>query len=427
MSTTTQPGLLTWLREATPHERKTLLAGSLGWMLDAFDVMLYAMVLAHLITHFQMEKDTAGLLQGLTLLASAVGGTLFGFIADRFGRTKALMISILIYSLASAACGLSQSILQLALFRLILGIGMGGEWTAGAALVAESWRPEHRAKALAIMQANWPIGEALAALVAGLFLGWGTLSLGGLEIPAWRAVFLVGVLPALLVLWVRSGVEEPAIWKNQSAGAGRQPNRVPLRRLWEPGLRGHVIVASAVSSAAMFAYWGLFTWIPAYLLLPVSEGGRGMDITKTTVWLLLMGIGKWLSHPVYGYLADAIGRRSVYIVYVVLAGLLVPGFALFDSPMSILVIGTLVGFFGSGHFTGFATIASEIFPTEIRATGVGLTYNIGRGFSALAPIVVGALAIRYGVGSAFLATSVAFFLAGFFALFLPETKGTQLR
>jgi MFS family permease len=156
MTPQAKAGLFDWLLRATPHERKTLLAGSLGWMLDAFDVMLYAMVLTHLMLHFDMDKGTAGLLNSLTLLSSAVGGTLFGFFADRYGRTRALMVSILIYSAASGACGLSQSVVQLGFFRLLLGLGMGGEWTAGAALVAESWRSEHRAKALAVMQANWP-------------------------------------------------------------------------------------------------------------------------------------------------------------------------------------------------------------------------------------------------------------------------------
>lgn len=427
MAPQTKAGVFGWLLQATPYERKTLLAGSLGWMLDAFDVMLYAMVLTHLMLHFGMTKDTAGLLQGLTLLSSAVGGVFFGFFADRYGRTRALMVSILIYSVASGACGLSQSVVQLGFFRLLLGLGMGGEWTAGAALVAESWRSEHRAKALAVMQANWPIGEGLAALVAGLLLGAGTLSFGfGFEIPAWRGIFLIGVLPALLVLWLRRGVEEPPIWKARQ-GDGKTPHKVPLRMLWQPGIRRNVVIASLTSSAAMFGYWGLFTWIPAYLVLPLEEGGRGMDIIHSTTWLLIMFPAKWLSHLVYGYAADRVGRKGVYIVYLVLAGLLVPAFVMLESPAAILVILSLVGFFGSGHFTGFATLASELFPTEIRATAVGLTYNIGRGFSALAPVVVGTLAERYGVGMSFLATSIAFLLAAGFASFLPETRGAELR
>src|SRR3990170_3382750 len=397
------PRWLDWLRAATPHERQTLLAGSLGWLLDAFDVMLYALVLTHLIAHFGMDKATAGFLNSLTLFASALGGALFGFLADRVGRTRALMGSILVYSLASGACGLAQSIVQLGLFRFVLGLGMGGEWTTGAALVAESWRAEHRGKALGLMQSSWAIGEGLAAVTAGLLLGLGTVALPhGWELPAWRAVFFVGVLPALLVFWVR-------------------------RRVWQPDVRRHGLIATLMNTAAMFGYWGLFTWIPAFLSLPVSEGGRGLTITQTTLWLVVMGAGKWLGYVLFGYAADAAGRRRSYIGYLLAAALLVPVFASLTSPTALLVVGPFVAFFGTGYFSGFGAIASELFPTEIRGTAMGLSYNLGRAVSAAAPWLIGWLALRYGLSAAFLVTSAAFLVAAGLAALLPETKGTALR
>src|SRR5215467_12041377 len=194
-----------WPRDISPAERKSLIAGGLGWMLDAMDVMLYSFVLARLMTEFGMTKSTGGLLNSLTLGASAIGGFLFGFLADRIGRTRALMGSILLYSISSAACGLSTSIPQLAAFRFLLGLGMGGEWSCGAALVAETWRAEHRGRALGLMQSMYAIGEAIAAIVVLLvFPRFG-----------WRAVFFVGVLPALLVLWIYRRVPEPELWKNR--------------------------------------------------------------------------------------------------------------------------------------------------------------------------------------------------------------------
>ncbi len=415
------PRWLDWLRAATPHERQTLVAGSLGWLLDSFDVMLYALVLTHLIAHFGMDKATAGLLNSLTLLASAAGGLLFGFLADRVGRARALMGSILVYSLASGACGLAASIVQLGFFRFVLGLGMGGEWTTGAALVAESWRAEHRGKALGLMQSSWAIGEGLAALVAGLLLGLGSLSLAGTELPAWRAVFLVGVLPALLVFWVRRRVREPAIWRE------RKPERVPLARLWQPDVRRHGLIATLMNTAAMFGYWGLFTWIPAFLSLPASEGGRGLTITQTTLWLVVMGAGKWLGYFLFGYAADAAGRRRSYIGYLLAAALLVPVFASLTSPTALLLVGPLVAFFGTGYFSGFGAIASELFPTEIRGTAMGLSYNLGRAVSAAAPFLIGWLALRYGLSAAFWVTSAAFLVAAGLAALLPETKGTELR
>ena len=416
------PRWLDWLRGATPHERRTLLAGSLGWLLDSFDVMLYALVLTHLIAHFGMDKTTAGFLNSLTLFASALGGALFGFLADRVGRTRALMGSILVYSLASGACGLAQSIVQLGLFRFVLGLGMGGEWTTGAALVAESWRAEHRGKALGLMQSSWAVGEGLAAVTAGLLLGLGTVALPhGWELPAWRAVFFVGVLPALLVFWVRRRVREPAIWRE------RKPERVPLARLWQPDVRRHGLIATLMNTAALFGYWGLFTWIPAFLSLPVSEGGRGLTITQTTLWLVVMGAGKWLGYVFFGYAADAAGRRRSYIAYLLAAALLVPVFASLTSPTALLIVLPLVAFFGTGYFSGFGAIASELFPTEIRGTAMGLSYNLGRAVSAAAPFLIGWLALRYGLSAAFLVTSAAFLVAAGLAALLPETKGTELQ
>src|SRR5258708_28158719 len=208
----------------TSAQRRTLLAAALGWMLDAFDAMLYALVLAHVMRDLGMSKGTAGLLNSLTLLASGIGGVAFGFIADRVGRKRALMLSILTYSVCSFASGLSTSVLMLAIFRFILGLGTGGEWNTGATLVAETWPTELRAKAIAMVQSSWAIGYALAALVAGIVLNpalWPNRELW--EQYNWRAVFLVGVLPALIVLWIRKDVPESEMWRQHRA-ANIQPS-----------------------------------------------------------------------------------------------------------------------------------------------------------------------------------------------------------
>src|SRR5712691_1966171 len=189
--------------QTTSAQRRTLLAAALGWMLDAFDTMLYALVLAHVMRDLGMSKGTAGLLNSLTLLASGIGGVAFGFIADRVGRNRALMLSILTYSVCSFASGLSTSVLMLAVFRFILGLGMGGEWNTGATLVAETWPTELRAKAISIVQSSWAIGYALAALVAGIVLHYAN----------WRMVFFVGILPALVTLWIQSRVPESEMWQ----------------------------------------------------------------------------------------------------------------------------------------------------------------------------------------------------------------------
>lgn len=406
---------LEWPRDVTLAERRSLTAGGLGWMLDAFDVSLYSLVLAHLMRDFGMSQALGGLLNSLTLAASAIGGFLFGLIADRVGRTRALMTSILIYSLASGACGLSETVIQLAIFRFILGLGMGGEWTTGAALIAETWPADHRGKALGVMQSTYAIGEIVAAAVAGLML------------PrfGWRPVFFVGILPALVAIWIQRRVPEPEIWKERIRKGTRTAGE-SLRLLWRKDLRRNGILATAMNACGMFGYWGLFTWIPVYLSLPIEQGGRGLSLMKTTSWLIVMGMGKWLGYTLFGFSADAFGRRKSYAAYMLIAATLVPIYGLSRSPFWLLILGPLVAFFGTGFFSGFGAITAELFPTEIRATAMGTCYNIGRGISAFAPLTIGLLARRFGLGNSFLILAAAFLFGAILALALPETKGKQL-
>jgi MFS family permease len=402
-----------WPLQTTPAERRTLVAGGLGWMLDSFDVALYSLVLAHLMRDFGMSEAVGGLLNSLTLVASALGGFLLGFVADRIGRARSLMISILVYSIASGACGLSDTVMQLAIFRFVLGLGMGGEWSAGAALVAETWPAEHRGKALGMMQSTYAIGEMIAAGVVAFML------------PrfGWRSVFFVGVLPALLVVWIQRRVPEPKIWKVHER---LHSVRSSLRAIWRKDLRRNGIIATAMNASSMFGYWGLFTWIPAYLSLPVDQGGRGLSLITTTAWLIAMGIGKWLGYVIFGFAGDTFGRRKSYVGYLLIAAALVPIYALAHTPIWLLILGPFVAFFGTGYFSGFAAIVSELFPTEIRATAMGTSYNVGRGTSALAPFIIGLLAHQFGLGPSFFLLAAAFLVAALLALALPETKDKQL-
>ena len=376
------------------------------------DVMLYSLVLAYLIREFAMDTRTAGFLNSLTLVASAIGGFLFGIFADRFGRIRALMASILVYALASAACGFSHTIPQLAVFRFLLGLGMGGEWTTGAALIAETWRPEHRGKALGLMQSAYAIGEAIAALIVWLVLP----NFG------WRAVFFVGVLPGLFVFWIQRKVPEPELWKQRAPGS----QRLGLRRLLQKDVFRNGLLATSMNACGMFGYWGLFTWIPAYLSLPPEKGGRGLSLLTTTTFFLVLCGGKWLGYALFGFFADAFGRRKPYFFYLLIAAALVPLYGMARSAIWLLVLGPFVAFFGTGFFSGYAAIASELFPGEIRAAAMGLSYNIGRGLSAAAPFAVGALALKFGIGPAFFLLAAAFFVAALLALTLPETAGRKL-
>ena len=406
-----------WLLEATAIQKRALLAASLGWMLDSMDVMLYSMVLAHMMRDLGMTEGKAGLMASLTLASSAAGGTLFGILADRVGRSRALLASILVYSIFTSACGLAQNVAQLALFRILLGLGMGGEWACGAALVAETWPSRHRGKAMGVMQSSWAVGYALAAGLTALVLPrWG-----------WRAVFFAGVAPALVTFWIRRNVPEPEIWRRSKETAGTKSGISGLSKLWQGEYGRHLAVTTLANAGTMFAWWGLFTWIPAYLSLPASRGGAGLSIVNTSTWIIVMQVGMWLGYVSFGFISDRIGRKKTYVGYIFTAAAIVPVYGSTRDPTCLLLIGPLIGFFGTGYFSGFGAITAEIFPTAIRASAQGITYNLGRGVSAAAPFAVGRLSSKHGLGFAFLLTSVAFWLAGLVALLLPETHGRELR
>ena len=406
--------MLGFWHAASPDARRALVAASLGWLLDAFDVMLYALVLASLMSDLGMDRATGGLLGSLTLAASAAGGILFGILADRWGRTRALSLSILIYSVFTAACGLAQNVTQLAVFRLFLGLGMGGEWASGAALVSETWPAEHRGKALGLMQSCWAIGYGAAAIVTALVL----------PRYGWRAVFFVGVLPALFTLWIRRRVAEPALWQQSRARA--TATRPGLGDAFRGGLAFLTIALTLMNAATMFAWWGLNLWIPAYLSLPVADGGVGLSAVVMSSFVVAMQVGMWFGYVTFGFVSDRFGRKTTYMVYLVAASVLVMLYSLVKSPAALLLLGPFVAFFGTGYFSGFGAITAEIFPTSIRATAQGFTYNLGRLASAVAPFMVGAMAQERGFGAAFMMTSAAFLIAAGFWLVIPETRGREL-
>jgi MFS family permease len=396
-------------RNTTSAQRRTLLAAGLGWMLDAFDVMLYSIVLATLMREFGMNKSTAGLLNTLTLIASAIGSFGFGFLADRLGRRRMLSLSILTYSIFTFACGFSTSVTMLAVLRFCLGLGMGGEWNSGATLVAETWPSEWRGRALGLVQSSWAIGYALAAIVAQLVLARTT----------WRWVFFIGVLPALVTLWIQHDVPEPEIWRKS-----RQER--PAEGLWKTATP-RILVLMVMNAFGMFAWWGLFTWIPAYLALPLAKGGRNFSLLDFTSFLTVLNLcGMWPGYILFGYVADRFGRKRSMVVYLFLAAISAPLFAMARDPAWILFTASVTAFFGTGFFTGSAIIGSELFPTPIRATALGISYNTARGLSAFAPFAIGSLGERYGLSFSFYACGVAFLLAGITALWVPETRGTEL-
>jgi MFS family permease len=436
-------GPLQLIRQATPGQRRTLLAASMGWALDAFDAMLYSLVLALLMRDLGMTKTVAGTLGTLTLLASGIGGVLFGFLADRIGRKHALMASILTYSACSFASGLATSIAMLAVARFVLGLGMGGEWNTGATLVAESWPTEFRAKAISIVQSSWALGFAAAALVAGPVARY----------YGWRAVFFVGILPAVITLWIQRSVPESEMWRGQVSpqdGARVDDRKSPLLAkgarsgapaqrnvssyvstnfsvIFKPPYARHTFALLLFNFFGMFAWWGLFTWLPPYLSLPVEQGGRGFGVMGMTTLMVVLNLcGMFPGYASFGWVADHLGRRKTFLIYTLVASLLIPLYAAARSQGVLLVLGTLVAFFGTGIFSGSGIMGSEIFPTAVRARALGFTYNGARTLSSVAPLVIGRVGQTKGLSWAFYLCAVGYLLAALMTTQLPETKGKTL-
>lgn len=411
-ATTTFP-----LSAVNSDQRRTLLAAAMGWGLDGFDVMLYSNIAVFVMADLHIvQKALTGLPNTFMLLASGMGGVLFGFIADRIGRKKALMLSILTYSVCSLGSGLSTSLLALVFFRFALGLGMGGEWNTGATLVAETWPTHLRAKAIAMVQSSWALGLAAAAFVAGKVLSWSGNN--------WRAVFFVGILPALVTLWIRSSVPESEMWKQQR-GARSESNL--FSGMFAPQLRRDTIFLFLMNLFGLFAWWGLFSWMPPYLTLPVEKGGRGLGMVNTTWLLVVLNLaGMFPGYLCYGWIADHLGRKRSLILFTLCAALLIPIYAAARTPWIILVFGALVAFFGTGFFAGSGLIGSEIFPTQMRARALGFTYNGARAMSCIAPYTIGWVGDHKGLSWAFVLCAIAFVLTAIMTSQLPETKGKEL-
>lgn len=389
----------------------TLFAAQAGYMLDAMDVLLFVFAVNSIRDRFGFSAAQAGLVSSFTLAFSALGGIGFGVLSDRIGRARVLIWSILIYSFASAGTALSWNLATLAFWRALIGIGLGAEWSAGALLVAETWPAEHRAKAVGIMQSGWALGYLLAAgMSAWILPRWG-----------WRVLFLSGLAPALFAFLLRRKLKEPEIWER-----GRRTGGPGLKPIFEGRLLRRTILGSALATAVLFAYWGLFTWIPGFLSASAARGGAGLSIVQTSGFIVPMQLGAFAGYVAFGWLADKLGRRPAFLLYVIGAAILTPVYGASRDERTLLFLGPAIGFLGTGFFSLFGAMLAELYPTHLRGAGQGFVYNLGRGFSSAAPWVVGFFADRYGIGAS-LALNSAFFLLGAALIFtLPETRKREL-
>jgi MFS family permease len=408
---------LAWISELEPRERRAFGACVGGWALDAMDVQMYSFVIPALIATWGITRAQAGVLGTAALLVSAVGGWLAGWIADRFGRVRTLQLAILWFAIFTFLSGLAQNYEQLFVARALLGLGFGGEWAAGAVLLGESIRAEHRGKALGIMQAGWAVGWGMATILYAVFFTLLPLQ------TAWRALFLVGIAPAVLVFFVRRYVEEPPVYLESRKQLAARGDRPSFFEIFKPPLLRITLLGGLMGTGAQGGYYAVMTWMPTFL-----RNERGLSILDSTAYLAVLIVGAFCGYLSGGFLSDRIGRRFQFLIFAIGAGIVAFTYtSLSFGNTAMLVLGFPLGFFASGVFSAMGAFYTEHFPTRVRGVGQGFAYNLGRATGALFPTLVGYVSGSMPLGQAIgVFAALAYATMAVAAFLLPETKGKVL-
>jgi MFS family permease len=406
-----------WILELTPQERSTLIATFGGWALDGLDVMVYSFVIPSLIVAWHISNGQAGLLAAVVLLISAMGGWLAGLLADRFGRARILQITILWFALFTFLSGFTHSFWQLLLTRGLQGLGFGGEWAVGSVLMGETIRAKHRGKAVGTVQGGWAIGWGLAAIFYTVLFSVLPAAI------AWRAMFWVGILPALLVFYIRRYVPEPAVYRQTRLQLERMGHRSHFLEIFGPTLLRITLLTSLMATGAQGGYYAITTWLPTFL-----KTTRGLSVLNTGGYLFVVIAGSFVGYMVGAYLTDRLGRRWTLIVFAAFSFVTITFYTYLPiSNHVMLVLGFPLGFFASGSFSPMGSFLTELFPTRVRGSAQGFAYNFGRGVGALFPTLVGYLSARFSLGHAIACFAVTAYLAMIIAVcLLPETRGKEL-
>ncbi len=394
-----------------------------GWLFDFYDLMLFSFLLIPIKKTLGFSDTSLSFLLGATLASTALGGILFGYLADRVGRKKVLSLTIFIYSLGTFACGFAPGLWWLLAFRILTGLGVGGEWATGQTLVGETFPARVRARFAAVMQTGAPLGIALASIVGGFVEPALARAFG--EEWGWRGCFFLAVIPALLVVFIRRSMPESDVWTEHRRRAAAVQHGYLSDLLGDARLRRLFTFGLVLAVTDMSAYWFTYTWLPKYLYDKL-----GFSMAKSGVWMLVTQAGGLLGYLSFGFVADWRGRRVAYTTFSVIwaTGLLAVTWfwgSIAVWPWLTLVFMFAVGF-GTGNFSGYGPIFSELFPTKVRNTAMGAAFNLARGVQFFTPLVITAVAGRYGLGGGI---SLAAFFAvctGLWVWTLPETRGTRI-
>ena len=404
-----------WLQDTSSRERRTLLAGFLGYGLDGFDFMIYTFIIPTLLAAWSMTRAEAGYIATGALLTSAIGGWAAGILADRHGRVRVLQWTVAWFAVFTWLCGFTHSYRELMVTRAMQGFGFGGEWSVGAVLVAESIDARYRGRAAGLVQSSWAVGWAFAALAF-----WGVYAL----VPpqwAWKILFWIGIFPALLILFIRRHVEEStAFAASRLRPADRDTHFLSI--FAAPLLRTSVL-ASVLGCGMLGAYYSVTTWLPTYL-----KTERHLSVTDTAGYLLVLIAGSFTGYLTSAWASDFVGRRRCFMAFALCGSVLILTYTRMPiTDAAMLLLGFPLGFFLSGIFSGMGAFLAELYPSAVRGSGQGFCYNVGRAVSAVCPALIGAWSARYSLGDLISGMTVAAYgLVVAAAWALPETRGREL-
>lgn len=403
-----------WFSESSPAEKQTFWGCFGGWALDALDVQLFSLAIPALMETFGLARTQAGMISGITLVSSALGGWIMGMVSDRRGRVFALQVSVACFSVFTFLGAFAQDSVQLLILKALQGFGFGGEWAAGAVLMAEVIRPEHRGKAMGTVQSAWAVGWGGAVLLYVAVFSF---------LPprtAWRVLFGLGLLPALLILYVRRAIPERRMRPSNRpvGGIGRG-----LLDVFSPEILRVTILGALIGTGAHGGYHALMTWLPTYL-----KTERGLTVLGAGAYLAVVIVAFWCGCIASSHLQDAIGRRKNLILFACCCTATVVAYIF--APLTngqMFFLGFPLGFFAAGIPSTLGTLFNELYPQAVRGSGVGFCYNFGRIVSAAGPALVGAMSHSMPLGAAIgIIAAGSYGLLALAVLALPETRGKHL-
>ncbi len=386
-----------------------------GWVFDFYDLVLFTFLISQLQSELHFSAEMLSLCLGISLFATGFGGIIFGALGDKYGRKRVLQWTIIVYSIGTLLSAFSWSFYSLVIFRFITGLGVGGEWATGQIYISETFPDDLRAKFGAFMQSGAPVGVILASIV------------GGVVTPAigWRMTFLISIVPALMVIFIRRYLKESDIWIQNKDQYVNKNIFQEFKELLSKEYRKLFFISLILCIFGMSAYWYTYSWLPTYL-----EQERGLALLSTTFGIIIIQCGDFLGYTSFGFVAEKLGRRPAFTIYSFIMGISVSMITICWNQISaihdlIYVFMFLTGF-GTGFFGGFGALFSELFPTKIRNTAVGTVFNLARGVQFITPVIITIVAAQFDLSYGIAIAAIFAILVGIWIWVFPETKGTNI-